>query len=484
MYRAHFGLKKSLIDAGIAQDTAVFRSTKREPITSNLAVAFTSPDAIVTLSGTAGIGKTTLISAALRARSTRLALAWLNAMPTNATELLELLLVEFGFDAHRATRIERLQMWRQFLGEMSATDSRVFIVVERTEDFPPEVLRALDALTAADTNGCAGANVVLLGNEGLDEHLKPQLLDSLRQRIRLRQRLLPFTVAELEEYLRHHVACAGGEFERVFAPGAVAALHRYSAGIARVVKNLCETALTLAASEGQPQLTPELIATTAVGWFGFAASNTTETPSVPATVAQPAPRERSAAQPHAITTAAPAPATTHEPAPAAAPTRSEPARNHDFTATDYDFDGGATDISEVATTDFPVLTDAVETLVEPIAVLPPPAPASALTPAAATSRATPPSTAAAPSPARAPAAATRRIAPPANPLPAAASNPLPLLDEGAADELRQTQTMRAISSAKSIDDICATRTDRRLGDSARRAAAQGRYSALNAPRPD
>ena len=177
MYPAHFGLKKSLFDAGIAQDTGVFRSAKRAPITTNLEMAFTSPNAIVTLSGTPGVGKTTLISTALRASTTRLALAWLNGMPTNATELLELLLAEFGCSDHRATRMERLQIWRQFLSEMSATESRVFIVVERTEDLAPEVLRGLDALTAADTNGCSGANVVLLGNEGLDEHLMPPLLE-------------------------------------------------------------------------------------------------------------------------------------------------------------------------------------------------------------------------------------------------------------------------------------------------------------------
>jgi general secretion pathway protein A len=441
MYAAHFGLKTSLFDVGIAQDAAVFRSAKREPVTANLEVAFRSPNAIVTLSGTAGVGKTTLISTALRASTTRLALAWLNGMPTNATELLELLLVEFGCNAHRATRVERLQMWRQFLSEMSATQSRVFVVVERTEDLAPEVLRALDALTAADTNGCPGANVVLLGNEGLDEHLMPPLLESLRQRIRLRQRLTPFTVAELEDYLRHHVTRAGGEFERLFAPGAVAALHAYSAGIARVANHLCDTALALAASEGQSQLTAELVATTAVGWFGCTPNDTARpTPSEPATAARPRPsaREDRAAAPPAIAAVPPAAARATAPTP----------------TTTTQFDGGATDVPDAAMVDLPVLTDAVEGLFE---AAPLPTSARAQAPAPKPTPA-PPVAAAKPASAAANPAANVAATTPT------ASKPQPAVDDGDADELRQTQTMRAISVAKSIDDISSSMAETLFGE--------------------
>jgi type II secretory pathway predicted ATPase ExeA len=109
---------------------------------------------------------------------------------------------------------------------MGATESRLFVVVERAEDHSAEVLHALDSLTAADAAGHPGANVVLLGHPDLDTHLAAPILDSLRQRIRLRAELKPFAEAELQEYLRHQIACAGGDYERLCAPGTVAALHR------------------------------------------------------------------------------------------------------------------------------------------------------------------------------------------------------------------------------------------------------------------
>src|SRR6187402_2532828 len=270
MYHAHFGLERGLFGEGIAAEAAVFRAAKHERLVAHFKLGLASPSSGIVLHGPAGVGKTTLTSTALRAISTRLALAWVGGMASNSAELLELLLVELGINTLRTTRIERLQLWRQFQGEMRATDSRLIVVVERTEDVTPEVLHALDQLTAPDAVGNPGANLVLLGHSGIHEHLAAPVLDSLRQRIRFRAEPEPLTEAELQEYLRHQAAAAGGQYDRIFAAGAVAALHRYSQGVARLVNTLCESALDIAAVQQQKQLTGELVTKTAVSLLGLA----------------------------------------------------------------------------------------------------------------------------------------------------------------------------------------------------------------------
>src|SRR5688572_1234698 len=429
MDHAYFGLQEGLFGDGIATDTAVFRSLKHDRVIAHFKLALDSPNSVVVLRGPAGIGKTTLTAATLRASSTRLALAWLNGMPTNATELLELVLVDLGVNTVRTTRMERLQLWRQFQAETRATESRLFVVVERTEDLSPEVLHALDQLTAPDAVGNPGANVVLLGHATIDEHLAAPLLDSLRQRIRVRAELTPFTEAELQDYLRHQVACAGGYYDLIFAPGTVAALHRYSGGVARLANTLCKSALDIAASQKQKPLTPELVAKTAVSLLGLteatpparvamparsseAAPVATHAPAAPtaaamAPVAPVAPAAAPLTPPVALATPAPivvtpAPLPPPSPAPSAqspntvipaaafvvasvaapippaavtpapdsarAPTPTPVTRTTAVPAApaakpisvSFEFDGGATDISDVAIADFPVLTDAVE----------------------------------------------------------------------------------------------------------------------------
>lgn len=302
MYHTHFGLQRRLFDEGVAAEAAVFRNRQHTDLVEQLKLAFASSTSVVVLRGPAGVGKSTLTSAALRASNTRLAIAWLNGTPTNAAELLELLLVELGLNTARTSRIERLQLWRQFQAEMAATVSRLFVVVERTEDLPVEVLHALDSSTAADAAGHPGANVVLLGHARIDEHLADPVLDSFRQRIRLRAELKPFTEAELQDYLRHRVVAAGGEHDRVFALGAVAALYRHSRGVARLTNNLCEMALTLASSRGQKLLTVDLVNEAAVTWLGLGEPQPVAAPPVAHTtpvVAKPVVAKPVAAKPAA-----------------------------------------------------------------------------------------------------------------------------------------------------------------------------------------
>jgi type II secretory pathway predicted ATPase ExeA len=529
MYHAHFGLERSLFGDGIATETAVFRTPKHDRLIAHFKLALASPTSAIVLHGPAGVGKTTLTSAALRASSTRLALAWIGGMASNAAELLELILLELGINTLRTTRIERLQLWRQFQAETRATDSRLFIVAERAEDLSAEVLHALDQLTAPDAAGNPGANLVLLGHAGLDEHLAAPLLDSLRQRIRLRTELEPFTEAELQDYLRHQVACSGGSFDRIFAPGTVAALHRYTRGVARLANTLCESALDIAAVQQHKQLTAELVAKTAVSLLGLAepgvpalrgaerseraapsgppAMATGPTPMpLAATLAPlapvvPLPIAAPATTPLPVAPAAgvlppvapaaspppppPAPIVAAQPAPvpvvavpalppapvlspppmlaAAAPTSPKP---------DVEYDGSATDVADVALADFPVLTDAVELpAAEPVAKrvatplpVPPPAAALPAMPHATAKPAAKPAAkvetayavarpAAKPVAAAAPAATSPPPAPAAAPRLAAAKPPAAPVHSDDDDVLRQTQTMRAIAGAKSIDDL-------------------------------
>jgi general secretion pathway protein A len=430
MYQAHFGLKKDLFESGIAHEDAVFIGPRQQLVVANFKIALTTLDSAVLLTGPAGAGKTTLASAALRTTSTRLAVGWLGSAPASGTDLLESLLVEFGFNAHRTGRVERLQMWRQFLNEMNATDTRVFVLVERAGDLDIEVLRTLDAVTAADPNGCPGANLVLLGPAELAERLRAPALTSLAQRIRLRQRLEPFTAEELEAYLAHRVARAGGTFDKVFERDAIAALHRYSGGVPRVVNNLCETALTLAATTAEQRVSAQLVARVAVTLYGLEEA-------AASAVAVPANAETLPAVPPAV-----------DPLPERKP-------------------GPLVAVPPTLDQEFPVLTDAIEsTSPRP----PDPAPARVERTPPKAARQEPPPTAPPPPPIKivkqAPAAAppppsavaTRPAAVAAPPAPSKpAPTPRPARATAATpapgDDGRETQTARKLATAQSLEQV-------------------------------
>ncbi|HEX6997936.1 MAG TPA: AAA family ATPase [Gammaproteobacteria bacterium] len=288
MYRQHFGFDRPPFDGGIAGEADVFLGPRHEEILDHFAIALSTGNSMLALTGLPGVGKTTLACTAVRAATTRLALGWVGTPPATPHDLLEQLLADFDLGGARAGRSERLQTWRQFLSEMSATESRVIVIVENAQDVPPDVLRVLASLTAADPSGCPGANVVLTGTPALAELLDAPALQSLRQRIRLRQALEPLDEAETGRYLEHRIARAGGDFAALGGAGTVAAVHRFAGGVPRVINNLCETAFSLAARRQARALSPELVAQVATELLGLGEPQA----AAPAAVARPGARPR------------------------------------------------------------------------------------------------------------------------------------------------------------------------------------------------
>jgi type II secretory pathway predicted ATPase ExeA len=327
MYQDHFGLQRHLFEEGIAQGGDVFLGAPQKLAVTNLGVALTLRDSVAVLTGPSGVGKTTLAAHTLRSLTTRLALGWLGTAPATGHELLEMLLTDFGFSPYKNSRVERLQMWRQYLNEMRATDTRVCVLVESAENIQVDVLAALESLTAADPNGCPGANVVLTSRTGLTELLSEASLAALKQRTRLRWTLEPLTRVELRDYLAHCIESAGGKTLKLFTDEAIDALHQYSAGIIRTANNLCATALTLAASARDPQVSAPLVTQVAIDVFGLGPAPTLVATPWP-TVAQAGPQTPAATPASAAASPMPAPAlrAVATPSPAASsPAASPPA---------------------------------------------------------------------------------------------------------------------------------------------------------------
>jgi subtilase-type serine protease len=210
---------------------------------------------------------------------------------------------------------------------MRATDTRVCVLVESAENIQVDVLAALESLTAADPNGCPGANVVLTSRTGLTELLSEASLAALKQRTRLRWTLEPLTRVELRDYLAHCIESAGGKTLKLFTDEAIDALHQYSAGIIRTANNLCATALTLAASARDPQVSAPLVTQVAIDVFGLGPAPTLVATPWP-TVAQAGPQTAAATPASAAASPMPAPAlrAVATPSPAASsPAASSPA---------------------------------------------------------------------------------------------------------------------------------------------------------------
>jgi len=279
MYEAHFGLKHRPFGSK-ADGVGVFVGPHQTNTMTSLRKGLAAADAIVTVTGPFGVGKTTIVSRALESISPNRMVAWVGRMQLSPDEVLELLLAGFGVNRQAKGSLQRFAAFRRLLNERAATGAQVAIVVEDAMRIGVAALIELEALTAADTGDTGSANIILMGPPELNELLTTPELARIRQRNRLRQTIDPLSAAEVNGYMKHCLREAGGDSDAIFEDGVTDILYRCSEGIPRIINTLCETALSTAAESGAQQVSVALMRQVAADAFGFEPDLIVVTPSV------------------------------------------------------------------------------------------------------------------------------------------------------------------------------------------------------------
>ncbi len=272
MYQQHFGLKKRPFRAS-ANGTDVFVGPHIAATMADLKKALTANDAIVTVSGPVGSGKTTLVNRALESIGTNHKTVLVTRMRLDSNDVLELLLDELGIEERPNGTIQKFALFRRHLKKLAESDTRVFIAIEDGTHLGADTLAEVEALTAADAGESEGASIVLMGDEAMNTMLREAPLARLQQRIRQRLTIAALPLAEMRGYLRHCFRLAGRDFEQIFEPNAAELLHHLSNGIPRMANNLVESAMTTAADQDMSPVATTLLARIAENEYGLSAAD-------------------------------------------------------------------------------------------------------------------------------------------------------------------------------------------------------------------
>jgi type II secretory pathway predicted ATPase ExeA len=258
MYEAHFGLNSRPFGAK-AEGPQIFTGPQQVRAVQGVQKGLVAQDAVVTVSGPIGAGKTTIVAKALETVKPNRMAAWIGRMTLAQDELLDLLLAGFGVRQKVNGSVRRFALFRRIMAERAAAGAAVAVVVEDAIRLGADTLAELEALTAADTGDAIGANIILMGPPELSQFLKDPAVARLKQRIRRRENVAAFSQAEVTGYLKHCMRQAGGDYDALFEPGVDQIIFRCSEGVPRVVNTLCENALTAAMEAGQRRITTGLM---------------------------------------------------------------------------------------------------------------------------------------------------------------------------------------------------------------------------------
>jgi type II secretory pathway predicted ATPase ExeA len=268
MYTNHFGLERRIFRGNTA-GLDVFVGPQTSNVLEGIKKALAAPDAVVTVTGPVGCGKSTAVAHSLGAISGKNAIVRVGRFPLQRGDLVDLLFDHMRIQQRPQRGNQKLALFRALLFNLAKNDSRMLILVEDAPFLGRDMLAELEVITAADTGPSDGAAIVLMGDDYLKELLTSKTLARLRQRIRLRRSLDPFGVEDLGGYLRHCFRQAGSNFDKVFAGSATELLHELSGGILRVVNNLVEASMEAAAETGAANVSLDLVSRIAEEEFGL-----------------------------------------------------------------------------------------------------------------------------------------------------------------------------------------------------------------------
>ena len=229
-------------------------------------------EGFVVITGDIGTGKTTLCRAILEQidRKTFTALV-LNPF-LSEDDLLRLVLQEFGVVSREeikrgrlagVSKQELIETLNEFLLSLQALGAQALLIIDEAQNLPLQVLEQIRILSNLETEKEKLLQIVLVGQSNLKDLLKKPELRQLDQRVSIRYDLMPLSPDETSAYVQHRLSVAGGGAAVSFAPKSLARIHRYTAGIPRLINLLCDRALLSGYSAHTNRIVPGFVDTAA-----------------------------------------------------------------------------------------------------------------------------------------------------------------------------------------------------------------------------
>jgi general secretion pathway protein A len=259
MYKSFFGLRDNPFNVNPDPRFLVFTQQIEETVTS-LMYGIQTRKGFVTLTGEVGTGKTTIINRLmdwLHQRRAHSAFLFNSRMNTN--QLFDFILAEFEISCPSPSKSQQLMRLNQWLLDRYRAGETVVLIIDEAQNLTFPVLEEIRLLTNLETSTEKLIQIVLSGQQELEEKLKLPQLRQLRQRIMLKCKTQPLNNEQTHSYVLERLKTAGAGPEPIFSPQALNTVYLYSLGIPRVINLLCEHALVNGFAEQQRPIQPGIV---------------------------------------------------------------------------------------------------------------------------------------------------------------------------------------------------------------------------------
>ncbi|TKB47179.1 ExeA family protein [Thalassotalea mangrovi] len=267
-YTGFFGLNE--VPFSIAPNPHyLFMSDRHREALAHLSYGLGETGGFALLTGEVGTGKTTVSRCLLEQLPENAQVAYIINPTLSAMELLASVCDELNIDypADNASLKVFTDLISARLLDNHQQGLSTLLIIDEAQHLQAEVLEQLRLLTNLETNARKLLQVILIGQPELQQLLKRQDLRQLAQRITARYHLMPLSVQEVGQYIKHRLNVAGCE-RPLFTPSAIRSIHRYSQGVPRLINLICDRALLAAYTQEKTQVDNKLIKEAAIETLG------------------------------------------------------------------------------------------------------------------------------------------------------------------------------------------------------------------------
>ncbi len=259
MYADHYGFSEKPFNL-TPDPKFLYPSARHAEAYAHLEFGRRERGGFVVITGEVGTGKTTLARSFLSRIDDETATAVVLYPALTAVELLSSILDDLHIGAAGDSLKDQIDALSEFLLEARRRDRNVVLLIDEAQDLSPEVLEQIRLISNLETDTEKLLTIVLMGQSELREMLARAELRQLAQRVTAWYHLTPLDPSESEDYVRHRLRVAGGTGKVEFTSPALAAIHRASRGIPRVINLIADRALLAGYVDGTRSIDTALVA--------------------------------------------------------------------------------------------------------------------------------------------------------------------------------------------------------------------------------
>lgn len=267
LYEAFYGLREQPFSLE-TDPRFLYLSAAHRRAFDDLLTGLRRREGLLLLTGDTGTGKTTLCRAVIDSLGHRSFSALILNPYMSDAEVLRTILRDFGLVTRDDIRKgafahadvpQLLDTLEAFLRSLVSLNSYAVLIIDEAQSLSARVLDQIRVLGSMELDGRRLLQIVLVGQPVLVETLRSDAMRALADRISRRISLGPLPERDIDAYIRHRLAIAGGKDAVAFDRDAVARIADLSDGLPRRINLLCDRALELGRVAGVTTITALLI---------------------------------------------------------------------------------------------------------------------------------------------------------------------------------------------------------------------------------